>query len=78
MYLALEALLLCLVEIGEYADWDQQVVQITMYTAILINAAVVARRFFKTGASVNSSMLYACSSIFASAFSILLSAICAA
>ncbi|MEE1209373.1 MAG: hypothetical protein U0K60_04975 [Parafannyhessea umbonata] len=51
MYLALEALLLCLVEIGEYADWDQQVVQITMYTAILINAAVVARRFFKTGAS---------------------------
>lgn len=50
VYLLIEALLLCLVETGECAGWSTMTVQVLMYTAILINTAVVAYHFYTSGA----------------------------
>ena len=49
VYQFLETFLLCLVEIGECAGWSDHAVQILMYTAILINTAAAAHRFYKAG-----------------------------
>ena len=47
LYLVLEAVLLCLVEIGWSGIWADRIVQNFMYVAILLNAVIVAYHFFR-------------------------------
>lgn len=48
-YLITQALLLCLIEAGKCIGWNGRLLQILMYTAILINTILAAYHFYRSG-----------------------------
>ena len=50
-YLGSEIFLLFLIEIGKLIGWGAPALPVLMYTAILINTAIVAYRFYHLGIS---------------------------
>ena len=49
LYLVSEAILLCLIEVGKCVGWTAPVLQVMMYTAIVINTVIIAYRFYHLG-----------------------------
>lgn len=67
-YLVVEAILLCLIQIGKCMSWSVLAVRILMYAAILINTILVVYRFIRLGTDrTKSSEKYIAYALFATA-----------